>query len=74
MAKPTDMHTVLRTIPRGTRVYITGKHPWSDCAGVVVANEYDAELERFGIRVFLECEQIEVMVWSSRQLHKIAEG
>jgi hypothetical protein len=65
------MHAILRTIPRGTRVYITGKHPWSDCAGIVMANEYDTELEKFGIRVHLECEDIDVMVWDHQQLHRL---
>ena len=63
-----------KVLPPGTRVYIIGRHPWSDCAGTIVAYVWHAELERYGALLHLDNEQIEVMVWSRQQLREIPGG
>jgi hypothetical protein len=63
-----------KPLPLGTRVYIIGHHPWSDCAGVIVAYVWHEELERYGALLHLDNEQIEVMVWSRQQLREIPGG
>ena len=60
-------------LPLGAHIYIVGNHPWADCAGVIVAYEYNEALDRFGARVHLDDENIDVMVWRRCQLRTIPE-